>query len=202
LRSELDDAALIAKLAARFEPSSEPLPFELAIGDFTFSGALTGVTADGQFGFTPIRRSAYTLLDAWVRHLAVNALKPESAGLVTRWLTRDALLEFRPAEEAEIHLEALLRLYRQGFRGPLVFSSRTALAWIEAGRAAAAERWIGTRQRDGENMDPWFRLLFGELRTDLPEEMEELATRIFQPLFSHLTEISAGELARDVENTR
>ena len=49
----------------------------------------------------------------------------------------------------------------------------------------------------GENQDPWFRLLYGGARDDLPEGFETTAHALLDPLFAHLRETPAFDAAED-----
>jgi exodeoxyribonuclease V gamma subunit len=174
--------------------AAEPRPFDLALGEFRLTGVLRGLSPAGQFGHSFAVRSGFTLLTAWLRHLALNAVKPPGVGLATRWLTRNAHLEFSPVEGAEDLLAKLVARYWEGLQSPLEFPIRTALSLLEEGDYAARQTWAGNFIKEGQNTDPWFRLLYGEERAALPDELQALAGEILQPLVSHLTDTTLGEL--------
>jgi exodeoxyribonuclease V gamma subunit len=161
LGRELFGAGQFAVLLDRIQPATtaEPLAFDLSLGEFRLTGALRGLSTQGQFGFSFARRSGFALLTAWLRHLALNALKPAGIGLSTRWLMRDKHLEFAPVEGATGLLEDLLTRYWQGLQVPLAIPIRTALKLVEESDNSARSRWTGNQRIAGENTDPWFRLL-------------------------------------------
>ena len=161
-------------------------------------GSLSGLHPDGLFGHRLGTRGAFTLWNAWLRHLCLCAVSPTGVAARSRWLLKDVLLEFTPVEDAEAELGTLLGQYRHGLSTPLPYPPRSALALIEGSAAKARSTWAGRPpQHPGENQDPWFRLLYGGARDDLPEGFETTAHALLDPLFAHLRETPALDAAED-----
>ncbi|MBC7944636.1 MAG: exodeoxyribonuclease V subunit gamma [Burkholderiales bacterium] len=196
LKQQREQVAQFAALLERFEPADRyaPLSFEFDAAGITVAGVLDGLGKDGLFGFRLANRAVFDLLNAWLRHLVLNHVKPQGVQTITRWLTQDVLLTFAPVTDAKALLDALLELYWRGLQSPLLFLPRSALALFEKrSESAALTKWAsdwGT----SENGDPWYRLLFGETRADLPNEFEELAKRILDPLWQHLDQTEVETL--------
>ncbi|MBA2352656.1 MAG: exodeoxyribonuclease V subunit gamma [Pseudomonadota bacterium] len=194
-RRQREQIAQFAVLLERLEPTDRhaPLSFEFAAAGITVTGVLDGLSASGLFGFRLAKRGIFDLFNAWLHHLVLNLVKPPGAAAITHWLTQDVLLTFAPVADAKVLLDALLELYWRGLQLPLLFLPRSALALLEDKPAAAQKKWNSDR-RYSENSDPWYRLLFGEMRADLPEEFEELARQILGPLLQHLEETEIATL--------
>jgi exodeoxyribonuclease V gamma subunit len=176
------------------KPGLASLPFALTIGEVSLTGSLSGLHPDGLFGHRIGTRGAFTLWNAWLRHLCLCAVRPTGIAARSRWLLKDVLLEFTPVEDAEAELGTLLRQYRHGLSTPLPYPPRSALALIEGSAAKARSTWAGRPpQHPGENHDSWFCLLYGGARDDLPEGFESTAHALLDPLFAHLRETPAGE---------
>ncbi|MGH8590043.1 MAG: exodeoxyribonuclease V subunit gamma, partial [Gammaproteobacteria bacterium] len=170
------------------------LPFALAIGEVSLMGSLSGLHADGLFGHRLGTRGTFTLWNAWLRHLCLCTLNATGVAPRSRWLLKDVLLEFIPVERAEVELGTLLQQYWRGLATPLPYAPRSGLALVEGSAAKARSTWAGRPPRHpGENQDPWFRLLYGSARNDLPEGFETTAHALLDPLFAHLRETPAGE---------
>jgi len=139
-------------------------------------------------GRVVLEGKAKDLLDAWVRHLVLNVLRPESVTLVTRWLLEDKALEFRPLPEPHLALTELLKLYWSGLQRPLHFPPESACAYMKKDRAmdAARKEWISNRNR-GEDADPYYRLAFRGV-DPLDGEFETLSQTVFGPLLAAMEE--------------
>jgi exodeoxyribonuclease V gamma subunit len=174
------------------------LPFALTIGEVSLTGSLSGLHPDGLFGHRLGTRGAFTLWNAWLRHLCLCAVSPTGVAARSRWLLKDVLLEFTPVEDAQAELGSLVGQYRHGLSTPLPYAPRSALALIEGSAAKAVSTWAGRPpQHPGENQDPWFRLLYGGARDDPPEGFETTAHALLDPLFAHRRETPAREAAED-----
>lgn len=176
----------------------DALPFALTIGEVSLSGLLSGLHPDGLFGHRLGTRGAFTLWNSWLRHLCLCAVSPTGVAARSRWLLKDVLLEFTPVEDAAAELGTLLGQYRRGLSTPLPYAPRSALALLKGSAAKARSTWAGSPPRHpGENHDPWFRLLYGGARDDLPEGFETTAHALLDPLFTHVRETPAFDAAED-----
>ncbi|MGH8478668.1 MAG: exodeoxyribonuclease V subunit gamma [Gammaproteobacteria bacterium] len=176
----------------------DALPFTLVIGEVSLTGSLSGLHPDGLFAHRLGTRGVFTLWNAWLRHLCLCAMSPAGVAARSRWLLKDVLLEFTPVEDAGAELGTLLGQYRRGLSTPLPYAPRSALALLEGSAAKVRSIWAGSPPRHpGENHDPWFRLLYGSARDDLPEGFETTAHALLDPLFAHVRETPAFDAAGD-----
>lgn len=175
-------------LAAHPRDSLEPIPFALQLAGMELRGVLGGVSGEGLLGQRLAECKAKDLLDAWARHLVLNALRPEGVTLLTRWLLQDKLLTFSPLPQPDLPLAALLELYWSGLQRPLHFFPESACAYMkkECSMDAARKIWFSNRGR-GEDADPYYRLAFRGIDA-LDREFEALAQAVFGPLLAAIKE--------------
>ena len=166
----------------------DPIAFDLESGGMMLRGALSGASPEGLFGYRFAECKPKDLLDAWVRHLVLNALRPVGVATVTRWHLQDKTLQFRPISEARALITALLELHWTGLKRPLHFFPASAYAYMRKERnlEAARRAWRSDRAR-GEDADPYFRLAFRGY-DPLDAEFEALAAAVFEPLLAVMTE--------------
>jgi exodeoxyribonuclease V gamma subunit len=175
-------------LAARPRHTLDPIPFDLQLAGMALRGVLGGVSGEGLLGHRLAECKAKDLLDAWVRHLVLNVLRPEGVTPLTRWLLQDKVLRFRALSQPEAPLALLLELYWSGLQRPLHFFPESACAYMEKERSmdAARKAWFSNRNR-GEDADPYFRLAFRGVDA-LGGEFEALAQAVFGPLLAAMEE--------------
>lgn len=172
--------------AHRGAPAFDPQAFELAIGRFTLSGALSGVGPGGLFLAALRDEGLKDLLGAWIQHLVLCAVKPDGAALETRVVTKDGGIFFGPVEKPEVRLEVLLEHYWKGLQGPLSFFPRSSYDYAKAetpeeGMRAAWKMWAGGYEREGEREERWYRVAFGGALNDLPDDFAKCAEAILRP---------------------
>ena len=184
-----------------------PVRVDLALGDFQLTGRLVPQRNAGLLHYRCATLKAADRLRLWVEHLAWNLTALSESSLVTSTLVaEDVRLVFRPVPGASRYLQALLDLYWRGLQSPLRFFPRTALAFIEAERKAAAggsrskktpleiarPHWIGSElsSMPAEGDDAWFRLCFRQEADPLTDEFQSLARAVFGPLLDHCGEAS------------
>ncbi|MGQ0749043.1 MAG: exodeoxyribonuclease V subunit gamma [Betaproteobacteria bacterium] len=175
-------------LAAHPRHTPEPIPFDLQLAGMELRGVLSGVSGVGLLGHRLAECKAKDLLDAWVRHLVLNVLRPEGVTLRTRWFLQDKVLEFSPLAEPHSPLAALLSLYWCGLQRPLHFLPESACAYLKKERSIDAARkvWFSNHNR-GEDADPYYRLAFRGVDA-LGGEFEALAQAVFGPLLAAMEE--------------
>ena len=115
-----------------------------------------------------------------------------------------------PVVDALDILESLMVLYREGLTRPIPFFPRAAAAFakalnkkpgsrskksstpddlLESARKEALKQWApGYRKAWPESEDPWHALAMQGLESPLDEAFEDLAQKIFAPLFEFLSE--------------
>jgi exodeoxyribonuclease V gamma subunit len=168
-----------------------PAGVRLEIGGVSLRGALADLYPGGIRRFRYGRMRPVDLLDGWIRHLVLCAVRPPSAETATALYFRDKAWRFSPVQEAQALLEELLGLYQSGLRRPLRFFPVTSEAYARARFAGAApptamararRRWADDF-RPGESDDPYIRLGFRD-QEPLDEAFCTLAESVWTPLLS------------------
>src|SRR5205085_11212347 len=110
----------------------------------------------------PTKANVTARMQAWLRHLVLNAFAPAGIEKISRCVTEDGVLVLKPVDDAREQLDALLELYWKGQHAPLHFLPRTACAYAEAGGVTyqVTQTWTGGYDRAGECDDPYYALAF------------------------------------------
>lgn len=165
-----------------------------------------------QYGFVRAKH----LLDAWIRHLALCALRPDDQAPRTVLVGRPTrpggarVCRLQPVADAEQRLDELARLYLAGQQRPLLLFPRASLAYVQTlrdkhdeaeARLAARGEWADRSFGEGE--DPHLARIFGDLdplaegfslldpsvhSPMLGGDFAALSRRVFTPLLDHLQE--------------
>lgn len=202
-RREPDLAVAVRTAAA---PSSRgPLAVRLDIAGVVIEGQLEQVGADGMLDISPHPLSGKTLLRAWVRHLALNAVVTTPAGCATTLVgvantSEKVVASFAPVDNAVAHLAELIELFRTLQRRPVACFPRAAVAVAQAmcdggdlaraarqgweasfgGSAGDADSPVVQRLYDGRDLDP-------QRDPELWNEFVDCVTRLVRPMVEHLT---------------
>jgi len=178
------------KLKSLFKGSrAETLSLRSPIGGWQLSGEIDSVFGDQQVLWAADRISVWTKLEAWCRHLLLNAGvdRPPSSTIV---LSPYEVMTFSPKVDASTELSRLVDLYASGMTRPLAFFPRSAFTWAEKGELKAAYgEWLGSEfsSSSGEATDPYFELAFRhELETALDGEFKSVANHVIDPLLEAL----------------
>ncbi len=171
------------------------LQVEKTLGAWNITGRIPGVFG----GFLLSHRCAEIkpndLVQSWLRHLAAQLVAPRRTviiGLDKKSGTRCVL--FDPVPAAEDQLASLLDLYWQGLRAPLKFFPKSAHAFASGMRRLATSEdvnpkqlamreWEGNDFSPAEAEDPHFKICFSNDPDPLDSEFEQIAGRVFEPLF-------------------
>lgn len=199
LKSELMALGAYARsLSADLEsglagPVGRTLEFDFEGEYWRLSGTLTGLRENGLVRYRYDNGSPWDFLDGWIRHLFLNACRPEGILCRSVWHFRDEKTELGPVEDAEERLRDLVAIYRTGLCRPLHFFPRPAWEYISNGHRLdkAADMW--RESNDGEN-DVFNRLAMRGVDNPVDGEFADLAGRVFGPFFAHKTgETHEGE---------
>lgn len=186
-----DEAAAFAEklLPVLPERMPEPLGFEFELAGMRLRGTLAGVSPAGLLGYRLAKCQAKDLLEAWLRHLALNTLEPAGVVPETHWFLQDRVVRFAAVRGARDRLAALVELYWRGLSRPLHFFPQSAKAYIERGASidAARRQWEHSDHRHGEGEDPYYRLAFRDC-DPLDAEFEALALAVFGPMTAAMIE--------------
>ncbi|MGZ5258239.1 MAG: exodeoxyribonuclease V subunit gamma [Burkholderiales bacterium] len=140
----------------------DPVTFELRSDHVTLTGTLTGLSREGLLDYRVANANARARVQAWIRHLAMNAFAPRGVERTSRCVAQDCMLTFAPVDNAGALLTELLELYWKGLHRPLHFFLRTACAYAESGDINYKVRnvWLGGRDVRGECEDPYYNVAF------------------------------------------
>lgn len=188
-------AADAAALSARLPPQAGAAAREyrecvLTLGGFTLSGQVELLPGIGQFRYRFAAVKAADLIEAWLRHLFLQAATPGSSPVETTLVGTDCTLSFAEVAAAADRLAGLLALYWQGLRQPLPFfpeSSREFQLRLAAGATptAALARallvWEGREFVTGEGTDPYYQLCYRGLNP-LGGDFARIAGEFWAPL--------------------
>ena len=181
-----------------------PIPFNLAVGDFVLSGIFSRVTPAGLLFYRPAKIKAKDLLRAWVEHLFYNAVRTGGGTAETIIVSKDSILKFAPVADPQPVLQALLETYWAGLCQPLKFFAESSHAFAKAdfdvlmgtqGRTVrtpldfALDKWNGNDfGMTGECEDEYFALFFKNADA-LDGDFENHARSVFHPLLKHSEEV-------------
>jgi exodeoxyribonuclease V gamma subunit len=172
----------------------EPLAIDLRLGDFSVTGTIETIYGGKIVHYRCANLNLRDRLRAWVDHLA-SCATGGGAPKETLLIGMDVTLAWEELSNAKQIIEDLCQLFWEGLRGPLPFFPDSALAFVEAERAGAANplnkaatKWNGGYDIKGEKEKPEYRKLFGE-GDPLNDEFIALAKRIWGPLLQHAREV-------------
>ncbi|HEX8296167.1 MAG TPA: exodeoxyribonuclease V subunit gamma, partial [Chthoniobacteraceae bacterium] len=178
-----------------------PVTIQAQLGDWELSGTLHGIYPQAQLRHRAATLKGKDVIRAWIWHLALQLA--ENAPRETLLLALETTWKFRPVENARDVLADLLSLYRAGLCARLPFFPTSSMEYARrlldprsAERkdplAAARQCWTaGDRDEGrGEGDDPWFELCFPPDTDPLDRAWQELAIRVFTPLFAARQEVS------------
>jgi len=176
----------------------QPTIVDLPIGDWTLTGRIDGLTKGGLLSYRLTKVKPLDLLRTWICHLALNCSTPTSS----RLFAEDAAWIFPPVDESECrkHLGDLLDIYGRGLREPVPFFPKTSLAFAAqklapTGNAEPLKKALGEWEGSGwgvdfpERDDPYIALAFRNAPDPLNQSWQELALRIYRPLFTSREEV-------------
>jgi exodeoxyribonuclease V gamma subunit len=185
---------LVRRVAAAVEhrrPAGtlDPLHFQIDSQHIALTGTLARVSRHGLFDYRPTKANTTARMQAWIRHLVLNAIRPEGIERTSRCVTEEGVLVFKPVDDAREQLSTLLDLYWKGQRSALHFFPRTACAYVEARSLTyqVQQTWAGGFDRDGERDDAYYALAFGNV-DPLDAEFEHAAQAMFGRMQESLDE--------------
>lgn len=181
---------LTAKAGANAAAGPEPpVEIDVTLDEFRLTGKLGPVIDGCLFMFFPKNVDGRTRLEAWIKHLAFNAARPESN---SRVITRDKVQSFPGLSAATVHLAQLLELYWRGLREPIPFAPEMGFQYASTGKLkeevfdqdVIPEKSYTPSSLDREVEDPWFKLVWGD--RDASDGFERLGKEVFDAYISHV----------------
>jgi len=180
-----------AEKLAQAEQDLDPLAFELKLNNFTLTGILNGLSTQGLFSYQMSKVNGKQTLEAWLRHLVLNCLKPNNIICESQHISDDNHYQFQSLSQtdAETYLKQLLDLYWQGLQQPLPLFDKTSYAFAKASLkgnktdTAMNKAWDGD-QYQGESEDPYHQQLYAN--SPLDDDFKALALTVYEPIQAHL----------------
>ncbi len=194
-RLNLQAGAFARKVAKiRGERDIETVEGEIRTDGLTLSGRLDTVFGSRLIRHRFARIQGQDLLDTWVRHLFLAAVRPEKPGEAF-FLCNEAAFRFRPVKDAPLLLKPVLNLYKNGLVMPARLFPRASFeyAWqrFKLGKTRkealdrAKKKWEKSEFFKGDLDDPYIERCFRGIDA-LDESFERCAESLFPPMLGHL----------------
>jgi exodeoxyribonuclease V gamma subunit len=171
-----------------------PCDLEMAVGERTLRGRVSGIWKEGLLSYRYSKATARDKLGLWIRHLALNAAGPDGYPRRSAHVASDSIIGLEPVEKAAAELEKLVRIYLRGTRELLPFFPEASLEFAmgiakekspEEAVEAARKKWDPGDHGWTEARDGYFDLCFGQV-DPLDEKFSSLALEVFTPLLGHM----------------
>ncbi len=169
-------------VAAPLDAIPVAFDFDVDGSPWRLVGHLTDVRRGGLLRARYTNTHARDYLDAWIRHLVLNALRPAGVDPRTVWHSRDGTFRIAPlgsAAAAHARLHALVALHAKGLAAPLPFFPKASWASARGKASEARSAWNGPPQWVGESGDPAFALAFRGVEDPLGGDFEKTARSVF-----------------------
>ncbi|WP_445666082.1 exodeoxyribonuclease V subunit gamma [Fodinibius sp. AD559] len=180
---------------------------DLHIGEFRLSGRLSDIYENARIAYRFGSMRPKDVIDLWIKHLCLQAVKPEGHPGISRLFTRHKRKDFVEyqlgiIEDYEVILEQLLEMYWQGLQQCSYFFPESTFAYAEeicykngdpeSGLNKAGNKWI----RDygsypGEGEDPYNKLLLGSVNPLQQQAFKSAAEQFWAPFFNAIVEEGA-----------
>ncbi|MGC9975533.1 MAG: exodeoxyribonuclease V subunit gamma, partial [Syntrophales bacterium] len=179
-----------------------PMDITMEISGLVLTGRVDSIHPGGVTHFRYARLKASDFLQAWLRHLVLNAVRRNGYPVRSYLFGKAESWEYTPVDDAEGILEILLKTYRMGLSKPLKFFPDSSWAYAQAvlikgkskdaGREEARKIWEGSDfgGRPGECEDPYFGLCFRSV-DPLDKEFQGIAEKIFTPLIAQQKDLQS-----------
>jgi exodeoxyribonuclease V gamma subunit len=174
----------------------------LAIGDYTLTGLLDNVGANGLVQYRYAIMKPKDVIRSWISHLVLNSSEDHPAAensVNTFYAAKEGIYKYAPAAESTPLLKQLLDLYWQGLAEPLCFFPRASFSFAQeihkSGKEQEALRkaineWEGNGYtKKGEKNDPYNLLCCENMELSSPLFMEQ-AKKVFLPALAHQEKIA------------
>ena len=173
-----------------------PLDINMEISGFILTGRIDSIYPSGVTHFRYARLKAGDFLQAWLRHLVLNAVRKDGYPLRIYLFGSAESYEYTPVDRAEEILDRFLKAYWAGLSKPCKFFPDSSWAYAQAvfidgkskerGTEEARKIWEGSDfgDRPGECEEAYLSLCFRNA-DPLDAEFQWIAEEIFAPLFAH-----------------
>jgi len=181
------------RVRRRAEEVLEPQEVDLQLDGFHLTGWLEGVTPAGLLSYRPGKLKAKDRLRLWVNHLALCALRQQTAAEapLSLHVAEDQTLILHSVEAPGQLLADLLQAWWQGQCAPLPFFAAASLSFAESGDL---QRAIKVWEKDHDSGAPNWAVstAFRGMQPLAEEAFSGLATRLGGPLLAASESIKAA----------
>jgi len=172
-------------------PALEPLEVDLPVNGFHLTGYIKNIYPEKLVRWRYATIKGKDHLQAWIYHLALNAMAQDSKYPGNTLLAgKDGLKRYLPLEPSEM-LENLIRVYWDGLHAPLPFFPNAAWSYAQTlskgkpeKEALQAARNSWNSEYGGESSDIYFRQCFGDSEP-FDGQFAKLANDVFEPIINH-----------------
>ncbi len=177
---------------------------DLHVRDFRLTGKLSDIYENARIAYRFGSMRPKDVIDLWIKHLCLQAVKPDGHPGISRLFTRHKRKDFvgyqlGAMEDYATVLEQLLETYWQGLQQRCYFFPESTFAYAEevcykngapeSGLYKAGNKWV----RDygsypGEGEDPYNKLLLGSENPLQQKAFETAAEQFWSPFFNAIVE--------------
>ncbi len=174
-------------------PIEDTLEFSIGYETWRLNGTLGELRSSGLVSYRYAAVQAQDYLNAWIRHLFLNAVAPTGVQCTTTWHGSDKTFSLPPLDDAKQELWKLIELYRTGLSHPLRFFPRSSWEFIDSGKnfSRAKSKWRSWSGEFGEGLDPSYRQALRGIEEPLDNEFVACADFVFGRLNKLLKEEQA-----------
>lgn len=179
----------------------KPIEISLALNNIKLTGIIDSIYEPGFIYHTFSKTRGKNLIEPWIKHLILNAVKPDCVKTETHILSVDNksidnchLGKFFKIDAAGglEHLNNLAEIYLKGLECPLPFFPDTSIAYVKEFKKTNSEykaissakiTWLGEHSTFSDSLDIYFNYVFKNLEP-LNNDFKNIAITVFDPLIS------------------
>lgn len=161
------------------------------IPPYTITGTLDTLFPGGQLCYRFSTAKGTDIIGAWLRHLLWGGRADQEGHRPTVLATRDGLWRFRPVDQPDGHLQALLAIYKRIGHEPVPLFPRTSWNYAvmrfekhdtpEKALERVRAQWSTTYRYPGEADDPYIRYCFPH-GNPLDETFVAVTEAVYDPI--------------------
>jgi len=191
------------------QPSKDPYPFEIHIGEFTLTGIINTALENQLVRYRQSRVKVKDRIRSWLEHLVINKSQPEDYPRESILIGKEGktgkveIYRTEAIDNPEIYLKQLLEIYFSGLSQPLAFFPRSADKYMQeylkaltkikedgednkarqTGRTKAIGTWNSNDHVTGESEDVYYQQCYGRKSLFEDTDFENNILKILKPVF-------------------
>ncbi|MEM7258801.1 MAG: hypothetical protein AAF404_15610, partial [Pseudomonadota bacterium] len=174
----------------------ESVAFDKAYGRYRLQGTLNELHSGGLFNWRFARLRPKDLITSWIRHLLLCDLKPVDSQYTSVLVCEDWTIEFRPVMQAAELLQQLLDIRHTGLMHPPSWLIESAFRdFLNQDPPPPDSSGAAIKIKRQEDIDRELaqatQIVWRGLTPDA-NDIHELSTQVFGPLFDHAAMTSAS----------